>query len=431
MNRVNTSVRLPKSNNLRSILYFALSVVAILALDGCNGGGSTTHAAPQRRGEGAVPVVVTTVTQKDVPIDIQVIGNVEAYSTISVRAQVGGQLVNVYFHEGDYVKKGDRLFTIDQRPTQGQLNQAEANLAHDIAALAQAEANLARDSAQERYAQTQATRYEALFKEGVMSKDQTDQIRSNADALTQAVNADKAAIESAKAQVASAKSSVENAKVQLGYTSIASPIDGRTGNLTVKQGNLVAANTMDLMTINEVSPIYVTFSVPESNLPDIKRFMAAGKLPVLVTPQNDASTRETGVLTFIDNAVDMTTGTIKLKGTFENKDRALWPGEFVRVTLRLRTQPNALVLPNQAVQTGQEGQFVYVVKQDKTVEFRPVVTGARVDQDLVIEKGVRPGETVVTEGQLRLAPGARVQLPGDRARPKNAEAPGQRSGPPA
>jgi multidrug efflux system membrane fusion protein len=356
---------------------------------------------------------------------------VEAYSTITVRAQTGGQLTDVYFHEGDYVKKNDRLFTIDTRPLQGQLNQANANLAHDIAALSQAEANLARDSAQERYAQTQATRYEALFKEGVMSKDQTDQIRSNADALAQAVNADKAAIESARAQVASAKSSVENAKVQLSYTSILSPIDGRTGNLTVKQGNIVSANTMDLMTINEVSPIYVTFSVPEADLPDIKRFMAEGKLPVLATPQNDASTRETGFLTFIDNAVDMTTGTIKLKGTFENKDRALWPGQFVRVILRLRTQPNALILPNQAVQTGQEGQFVYVVKSDKTVEFRPVVTGARIDQDLVIEKGVQRGETVVTEGQLRLAPGAHVQLPGDRMRPKNAGAPGQGGGPPA
>ena len=431
MNRVIIPGRFFNGLNLPLTLGLALSLVAVLTQESCGGSTSTTHAAPQRRGEGAVPVVVTTVAQKDVPIDIQVIGNVEAYSTITVRAQVGGQLMDAYFHEGDYVKKGDRLFTIDQRPTQGQLNQAEANLAHDIAALSQAEANLARDSAQERYAQTQATRYEALFKEGVMSKDQTDQIRSNADALAQAVNADKAAIESAKAQVASAKSSVENAKVQLSYTSIASPIDGRTGNLMVKQGNLVAANTMDLMTINQVEPIYVTFSVPEADLPDIKRFMAAARLPVLATPQNDSSTRETGYLTFIDNAVDMSTGTIKLKGTFENKDHALWPGQFVRVTLRLRTQPNALVLPNQAVQTGQEGQFVYIVKQDKTVEFRPVVTGARVDQDLVIEKGVKPGETVVTEGQLRLAPGARVQLPGERTRPRNAGAPGQSNAPPA
>jgi multidrug efflux system membrane fusion protein len=292
----------------------------------------------------------------------------------------------------------------------------------------QAEANLARDTAQEKFAQSQATRYEALFKEGVMSKDQTDQIRSNADALAQAVNADKAAIESAKAQVVSAKSSVENAKVQLSYTNILSPINGRTGNLAVKQGNIVAANTMDLMTINEVEPTYVTFSVPEANLPDIKRYMANGKLPVIATPQSDTSKRETGLLTFIDNAVDMTTGTIKLKGTFENKDRALWPGQFVRVTLRLRMQQNAMVLPNQAVQTGQEGQFVYVVKPNKTVEFRPVVTGARVDQDLVIEKGLQPGETVVTEGQLRLAPGTPVQLPGDRPRPSPG---GPRNGPPA
>ena len=429
---MNSAILLRRSDARRKrrfFLYLALSVPLLLGLQGCNGNGSTTHAAPQRRGEGAVPVVVTTVSLKDVPIDIQVIGNVEAYSTITVRAQVGGQLTEVLFKEGDYVRKGDHLFTIDTRPLQGQLNQAEANLLRDTAALRQAEANLARDTAQEKYAQTQASRYEALFKEGVMSKDQTDQIRSNADALAQAVNADKASIESARAQVTSARSSVENAKVQLSYTSILSPIDGRTGNLAVKQGNIVAANTMDLMTINQVEPIYVTFSVPEANLPDIKRYMASGKLPVIATPQNDASTRETGVLTFIDNAVDMTTGTIKMKGTFVNQDRALWPGQFVRVTLRLRIQPNALVLPNQAVQTGQEGQFVYIVKQDKTVEFRPVVTGARVDQDLVIEKGVRPGETVVTEGQLRLAPGTRVQLPGDRSRPGGPGGP--RGGPPA
>jgi len=417
MNSATSPLQRSSSDKPLVLLSLVSSIALSLTLFGCGGAGSTTHAAQQRRGEGAVPVVVATVTLRDVPIDIQVIGNVEAYSTISVKALVGGQLMEAYFKEGDYVKKGDRLFTIDERPLQGQLNQAEANLLHDVAALSQAEANLARDNAQERYAQTQAARYEALFKEGVMSRDQTDQIRSNADALAQAVNADKAAIESAKAQVVAAKSSVENAKVQLGYTSIFSPIDGRTGNLAVKQGNIVAANTMDLMTINEVEPIYVTFSVPEANLPEIKRFMADGKLPVIAMPQSDASKQETGVLTFIDNAVDMTTGTIKLKGTFENKDRALWPGEYVRVTLRLRTQPNALVLPNQAVQTGQEGQFVYVVKADKTVEFRPVVTGARIDQDLVIEKGVRPGETVVTEGQLRLAPGTHVQLPGDRPKP--------------
>ena len=416
----------------RNTKLFATSILTIsitlfgFVLTGCTSKGSTT---PQqgRRGDGGgpVPVVVTTVTQKDVPIEIQVIGNVEAYSTITVKAQAGGELTNVYFHEGDYVKKGDQLFTIDQRPFQAQLSQADANLARDTAALSQAEANLARDVAQEKFAQSQASRMDELFKAGVMSKEQTDQQRSSADALSQAVNADKASIESAKAQIGAAKAAIDTAKVQLGYTTIRSPIDGRTGNLMVKQGNVVAMNTTDLITIAEVQPIYVTFSVPEANLAEVKRYMAEGKLPVTAAPQDDASKKETGVLTFIDNTVDATTGTIKLKGTFQNADRALWPGQFVRVTLRLTTQPNAIILPNQAVQTGQEGQFVYVVKPDRSVEFRPVVTGARVDQDLVIEKGVQPGETVVTEGQLRLAPGSHIMLRDDRA-PR----PGRRNRPP-
>jgi multidrug efflux system membrane fusion protein len=210
---------------------------------------------------------------------------------------------------------------------------------------------------------------------------------------------------------------VENSTVQLSYTAIRSPIDGRTGNLTVKQGNIVSPNVMELMTIAEVHPIYVTFSVPESQLSDIKRYMAKGKLQVTAHPQDSAADSETGVLTFIDNTVDPTTGTIKLKGTFQNADNKLWPGEFVRVTLQLTTRPNAIVVPNQAVQTGQDGQFVYVVKQDRTVEMRPVVTGTRVDQDLVVDSGLKPGETIVTEGQLRLAPGSRVQFGGGRGGP--------------
>jgi multidrug efflux system membrane fusion protein len=185
----------------------------------------------------------------------------------------------------------------------------------------------------------------------------------------------------------------------------------------VKQGNIVAANTMDLTTINQVEPIYVTFSVPESQLPEVKRYMAAGKLQVSATPQADATAQEHGVLTFVDNAVDATTGTIKLKGTFANADHKLWPGVFVRVTLRLTTQPDAVVVPNQAVQTGQEGPFVFVVKADRSVESRPVTIGSRVDQDIVIASGIEAGETVVTEGQLRLAPGIKVQVRDENGRP--------------
>jgi multidrug efflux system membrane fusion protein len=395
-----------------------MGVAAVcLALAGCNN-SSVKAGGPAGRGRGGetgpVPVVVATVSQRDVPINVDVIGNVEAYSTISVKAQVGGQLTKVSFQEGDFVKKGDQLFSIDARPYDAQLSQAQANLARDTAALSQAQANLARDIANEKYSQDQAKRYRGLFDQGVVSREQADQMASSADALSQTVLADKAAIESARAQIVADKAAVENVQVQLSYTTIQSPINGRTGSIAVKQGNVVAANTTDLMTITQVQPIYVTFSVPEAQLGDIKRYMAAGHLPVRATPQSDTGVNETGVLTFIDNSVDATTGTIKLKGTFGNADNKLWPGEFVRVTLGLTTHPHATVVPNQAVQTGQDGQFVYVVKSDRTVEMRPVVTGTRVDQELVIDRGLEPGETVVTEGQLRLTPGSRVQVQGGR-----------------
>jgi len=399
-----------KASKLPAVL---LTLAVCIAIPGCNN-SSVKAGGPGGRGRGgdggAVPVVVAMVSQRDVPINVDVIGNVEAYSTISVKAQVGGELTKVSFHEGDSVKKGDLLFTIDGRPLEAQLSQAQANLARDTAALSQAQANLARDIANEKYAQDQASRYRGLFDQGVVSREQADQMRSSADALSQTVLADKAAIESARAQIVADKAAVETVQVQLSYTTIQSPINGRTGSIAVKQGNVVAANTTDLMTITEVQPIYVTFSVPEAQLGDIKRYMGQGQLPVHAAPQADSSTQEVGVLTFIDNSVDATTGTIKLKGTFPNADHKLWPGEFVRVTLGLTTHPHATVVPNQAVQTGQDGQFVYVVKQDKTVEMRPVVTGTRVDQELVIDRGLVPGETVVTEGQLRLTPGSHVQI---------------------
>jgi multidrug efflux system membrane fusion protein len=400
-----------------------LLLAGCVGLCGCTSKGSPPPGAG-KKGGGEVPVSVVKVTRKDVPIDIQVIGNVEAYSTIAVKAQVGGILTKVSFQEGDYVKNDDLLFTIDPRPLKATLDQQQATLAKNTAQMRQAEANLARDIAQQQYASAQANRYLKLAQEGVISKEQSEQMRTNADAISQAVSADQAAIESAKAEMVATQATIENYKLQLGYTEIRSPIDGRTGNLMVKQGNVVTANTVDLMTINQVEPIYVTFSVPESQLRDVKRYMAVGKLPVIVSPQDDNTDKETGVLTFVDNTVDPATGTIKLKGTFPNLDRKLWPGQFVRVILRLTTQQNALVVPNQAVQTGQDGEFVFVVKEDRTVESRPVITGVRIDQELVVQKGLELGETVVTEGHLRLSPGARVST-GERNRPK------PKGGPPA
>jgi len=398
---------------LAALLLAGCSSTQVSATGGGPGGG---RGGKKGFGGGDVPVTVAVAQQRNVPVEVQVIGNVEAYSTISVKAQVGGELTNVYFHEGDFVKKNAPLFTIDPRPFQASLNQALATVAKDEAALGQSKANLERDSANLRYQESQANRYAELFKGGIISKDQSEQLRATADASTEAVAADKAAIESAAAEVQAAKAAVESARVQLGYANIPSPIEGRTGNLTIKQGNVVAPN-LELITITEVEPIYVTFSVPEAQLSDIKRYMAERPLPVRARLQDESSTEEVGTLTFIDNAVDTTTGTIKLKGTFENKDRKLWPGQFVRVTLRLSTRPNAIIVPNQAIQTGQNGTFVYVVKANRTVEVRYVTASLRVDQDMVVDQGLQPGETVVTEGQLRLAPDSHVVVRDGRGGP--------------
>ncbi len=394
----------------RSFMRCVMVCLVLPLLPACSG----TSAAPTRGGRGggaggAVPVVVAQATQKDVPVDIDGIGFVEAYSTISIRSQITGLLTEVLFREGDFVKKGDHLFTIDPRPFEAALAQAQANYTRDIALLAQAEAQLARDAASAEYSQLSAERNAQLAQRGILSKDQAEQTRAGADATAALVNADKAAVESARAQLVAQQSAVDTTKVQLTYTIIRSPIDGRTGNLTVKQGNLVTANSVELITIAQVQPMYVTFSVPAMHLPTIKRHMAEGKLPVVATPQDADAQPASGELTFVDNAVDSSTDSIKLKATFQNQDRNLWPGQFARVRLRLAMIKGATVVPQQAVQTGQDGQFVFIVKSNSTADLRPVTVAQRVNDDIVIEKGLKPGETVVTEGQLRLEQGTKVQ----------------------
>ena len=391
----------------------------------CNSGSSAasntaTSTAGAGRGAGGavVPVVLGKVTQRDVPVDIASIGNVEAFSTISVRSQLTGTLTEVRFREGDYVKKNAVLFEIDPRPYQAALDQANANMARDVALETQAEAQLARDIASADYARAQAQRNDELMKRGIISKDQSDQTTSAAQAAAASVNADRANIASAKAQVVSEQAAVDSAKLQLEYTVIRSPIDGRSGNLTIKAGNLVTANATELVTLTQLDPIYVTFSMPAVNLPDIKQHMAEGQLAVSATPQTTGAPPVKGTLTFVDNSVDPSTDTIRMKATFSNGDHELWPGQFSSVSLRLATIPNAMVVPTEAVQTGQDGQFVFVVKADSTVEQRTVTTGAAVEQDTVIKTGLNVGETVVTEGQLRLDAGTRVT----RADPKTGEA---------
>jgi membrane fusion protein, multidrug efflux system len=397
--------REPIRKMTRRVCFF-MFIIASLLLAGCSGRSAQSAA----KTTDAIPVIVATAVRKSMPVEVRVIGNVEAYATITVKAQIGGELQKVYFREGDAVRKGDLLFMIDPRPYQGQVNRVEANLAKDSADLQQAQANLARDKAQEEYPRLQANRYSKLFEEGLLSREQFDQARTQADAYAEMVRADEAAIESSRAAIEADRAALTQAKVQLSYCSIRSPIDGRTGNLMLKQGNVIKANDAELVTINQIEPIYVTFSVPESRLPVIRERMRKEKLAVLAQPQGPNTPVETGVLAFLDNAVDVTTGTIKLKGTFENRLQRLWPGQFVQVSLHLSTQTDAVAVPAQAVQTGQEGQFVFVVKPDMTIDYRPVIVGMAVNQELVIEKGLQAGERVVTEGQLRIAPGNRVQI---------------------
>jgi len=362
----------------RGMTIFAISL-AFAFITAC-GTNSKAKQGPQR----VVPVKIGEVMQQDIPVQINAIGNVEAYNTVSVKALVGGEIIDVHFKEGQDVHQGDLLFQIDPRPYE--------------AALKQAEAALARDSAQSKNAEEQAKRYEILVQKDYVSKDQYDQLRANADALAAAVQADRA--------------NVENARLQLAYCTIKSPIDGRVGSVLINKGNVVKANDAAMVTINKITPIYVTISVPEQNLSEIKKYMAAGTLKVEAIIPGDEKHPAHGMLTFINNAVDTTTGTIQLKATFENKDKRLWPGQFVNAVITLTTQRNAVVMPSAALQAGQQGQYVFTVKTDSTVESRPVVVARTFGDLAVITQGVTPGEKVVIDGQLNLIPGVRVEIKG-------------------
>ena len=364
--------------NLIRILSLLLLAAAWMLIPGCSG-QKAQSAAPS-----AVPVVVATVAQETVPVELRAIGNIQAYNTVQVKAQVAGEVTGVFFKEGDDVKQGQLLFNLDPRTFEADLKRLESTLARDQAEAANARA--------------QATRYAKLMEEGVVAREQYDQYRTQAEAMEAAVQADKSA--------------VEYARVRLGYTKIYSPISGRTGSLLVHRGNVVKENDKDsvLVTINQVTPIYAEFAVPERYLPQIKaQAAAAGKLKVQALPPGESGAEE-GTLSFVDNSVNQTTGTILLKGTFANPARRLWPGQFVDVVLRLGERANALLVPTQAVQTAQQGQFVFVVKNDRTVEQRPVKVGEAVEGSTIIEQGVQAGERVVTDGQLRLVPGVHVEI---------------------
>ena len=367
---------------LRTVFIY-LGIGAALGSAACSD-ESTVAGATGGRGGGtpAVPVTIAPVIQKAMPIEIQVIGSAEPYSTVAIRSQITGLLNAVNFREGDIVRKDQVLFELDKRPL--------------VAALEQAQANLQRDMAQAANAEVQATRLQQLVDRGIAPRDQGDTAKTSVVAMNPTVEADRAA--------------VENAKIQIQYATIPSPLTGRTGALMVHQGNLVRANDQTpLVVINEVAPISVAFSIPEARLTELRRYMSGGSLTVTATPQG-SDRSSTGRIAFIDNAVDQNTGTIRIKGTFPNEDGRLWPGQFVNVVVTLTTDRAAIVVPSVAVQAGQQGSYVFAVKQDQTVEMRPVTVSRIRGTDSVIESGVTPGETVVTDGHLRLVPGGRISV---------------------
>lgn len=366
----------PRSFNWPKWASCGATVFILLIAVGC----SKQQAAPAPR-SAAVPVVVAKVTQRAMPVQLTAIGNVEAY-TVSVQAQVAGELVNVHFKEGGFVQKGQLLFTIDPRPYE--------------ATLAQVQATLARDKAVAANSRAQAQRYLTLREQGVVSPSDAETYTSAADA--------------AEATVAADEASLKTAQLNLDDCKIYSPMDGRTGAVMVKPGNLVKVADVPIVVIKQVSPIHVDFTVPQEYLAQIKKYLAAGPLRVEATAPSNPGHPEIGQLVFVDNAVDTTTGTIHLRANFENSHGVLWPGLYVNMLMTLAQESNATVIPAQAITAGQQGAFVYVVQADGSVAARSVVSSRSVEGLAVIDKGLEPGETVVTDGQVRLVPGAKVQI---------------------
>ena len=354
------------------------------------------------------------VTQSDVPLDISAVGNVESMATVDIKSRVAGQVLRVCFQEGQNVAKGDLLFEIDPEVIRRQLAEIQANLTKDLALAQQARANVTKDEAQIKQTRAAADRGVELAKEGIFSKEQTEQVVATNDSAQASLAADQAAIESATASIAADRARLAQTQLQLQYTKITAPISGRAGAISVKAGNLIKDNDAVMVTLLQMSPIYVSFGVPEQLLPEIRRHNAES--PLQVTAAAQGGKPETGVLRFIDNSVDATTGTIKLKAQFENADRALWPGEFANVEARLSLERDRVIVPSRVIQTGPQGKYVWVLNPlDATVAMRPVEVariykGAGTPEESVIGSGLKVGEEVISEGQMRLIPGAKVNL---------------------
>jgi membrane fusion protein, multidrug efflux system len=395
----------------RHLSAIAWAIAAALLLAAC----SEDAAGKARVQLPPVPVTVGEALEKTIPVQLTAVGNAMAYTSVGIKSQISGQLVEVRFKEGQDVRKGDLLFVIDPRPFEAALRQTEAALGQRQAEVRQAQAAVERDSAQLENARVQERRYRELVAKELIAREQYDTLNTNLTAMQATVEADRAQVENAKAALQAAQANVDNARLQLAYTTIHAPIDGRTGNLLVQNGNILKANDDNpIVVINQVHPIYVSFSVPEQHLAEIKKYRAAGSLQVVARPPRQKETLATGELTFVNNAVDTTTAMIQLKATFANENNVLWPGQFVDVAMVV-TSRTAIVVPSQAIQPGQQGPYVFVVKPDQTVESRLVTPGVRLGAETIVEKGLKPAERVVTDGQLRLVPGARIE-----ARPPKA-----------
>jgi membrane fusion protein, multidrug efflux system len=371
----------------RRRVLIAGALLAALAAGGIAAYFSTDSGAKEGRkaakGPPAVAVTVAAAAQESVPIRVQAIGNVEPYLTVAVKARVDGQIVAVNFREGEEVHKGDVLFRIDPRPYEAALRQAEANALRDRAA---------RDQAR-----SQERRYQDLLAKNFVSKEAYAQIRTNA--------------QTAEATAKASEAALENARLNLEYCTIRSPLEGYVGKVLLQAGNLVRANDANpLVVINQVRPVYVNFALPEQRLPEVRKYQAAAPLRVEVIPAERAAAHIVGHLVFIDNAVDPSTGTIRLRAQFDNNDAALWPGQFVNVSVRLYEQADAIVIPSQAVQSGPQGQYVYVIGDDMLADVRRIDVQEIDGERAIVARGLSKGERVVTRGQLRLGPKTRVQI---------------------
>jgi multidrug efflux system membrane fusion protein len=341
-----------------------------------------TKKTEKPKGRPPALVVTAAATQQDVPVLLKAIGTMEASESVTIRTQISGELIKVAFREGQDVQKGALLFQLDPRTYQAAIRKAEATLSRNRVIM---------NNARKDY-----ERYSLLVKDGIVTQEQAEGYRTKA--------------ESAAADVAADQASVDSAREQLAYCTITAPISGRLGILSVDRGNVVKANDTVLVTINKLTPIHATFTIPEKQLTEIKRHMSAGKVVVEAEVPGTTGVKEKGILSFIDNTVDSTTGTIRLKAAFDNSRKQLWPGQFTNLSITLTMKNNAIVVPSQAVQTGQNGQFVFVVKPDATAELRPVIASSVVQGVTVIDKGLQPGEQVVIDGQMRVVPGGKVEI---------------------